>query len=117
MSSDPHAPWTRTPADDPKTQLKLFTVKEKKSKTLSATVVPSKGVTESSAAVDFMVDCIADIGYAHSTIRIQSDQEPAIVAVVNELVRSRPAQTLVQESPVGSSASNGSVESAISEID
>ena len=26
MSSDPHAPWTRTPADDPKTQLKLLSL-------------------------------------------------------------------------------------------
>ena len=117
MSSSAKTPWSRQAADDPKTQLKLFSIKEKQSKSYFVTVVPSKGISESSAAVDFFMDSIADIGYANSPIRIQNDQEPAIVAVIEALTQRRKAQTLIQQSPVGSSASNGSIESAISEID
>ena len=57
------------------------------------------------------------MGYAHSKINVKNDQEPAIVAVTDELKRRRVAQTISVESPVGSSASNGSIEGAISQID
>ena len=117
MSTCPKTPWTKKPADDPKSQLKLFSIKEKKSKSLFCTVVETKGISESDAAVNYFVECIADLGYAHTTIHIKNDQEPAIVAVIDELTRRRVAQTLIVESPVGSSASNGSIEGAISQID
>ena len=41
---------------------------------------------------------------------MKSDQEPAIVDLVREVARIRaPARTFTEESPVGSSASNGIV--------
>ena len=95
MSTCPKTPWTKKPADDPKSQLKLFSIKEKKSKSLFCTVVESKGISESDAAVNYFIECIADLGYAHTTIHLKNDQEPAIVAVIDELKRRRVAQTLV----------------------
>ena len=61
-----------------------------------------------------MLDCVAELGYSNHTIYIKNDQEPALQAVIQGVVRGRPAPTLLEESPVGSSQSNGSIENAVS---
>ena len=60
---------------------------------------------------------IHEIGYSTVHICLKNDQEPAIKAVIEHLRSQRTAQTLVEESPVGSSQSNGSIESAIGEVE
>jgi len=94
--------------------LTIFVVKEHNSRSLFSTVVPRKGVSESDVAVSFYQQCIAELGYSFTPIKVKNDQEPAIKAVIDKLLAVRPAQTIVQESPVGASASNGSIENAIS---
>ena len=94
--------------------LQFFVVKEHNSRSLFSTVVPRKGVSESDVAVSFYQQCIAELGYSFTPIKVKNDQEPAIKAVIDKLLAVRPAQTIVQESPVGASASNGSIENAIS---
>ena len=64
-------------------------------------------------AHEFLLDCIAELGYTNSTVYVKNDQEPAIQAVIQAVVQGRSAQTLIEESPVGSSASNGDVENAV----
>ena len=96
-------------------KLTLYIVKEHKSKHIFSTVVPRKGVSETDVAVDFMLNCIAELGFANYTIYLKNDQEPAIQSVIQGVVKGRAAPTLLEESPVGSSQSNGSVENAVSQ--
>ena len=60
---------------------------------------------------------IQECGYSSVPVCLKNDQEPSIKAVVEHVREQRSAQTLVEESPVGSSQSNGSIESAICEVE
>ena len=95
-------------------KLTLYIVRERKSNHIFSTVVPRKGVSETDVAVDFMLDCTAEFGYAHHTIYLKNDQEPAIQSVIQGVINGRAAPTLLEESPVGSSQSNGAIEGAVS---
>ena len=92
----------------------LFVIKEHKSKFVFTTVVPRKGVSETTVAVDYFLDCAAELGYSNTTIYLMNDQEPALKAVIDGVILVRSAPTLIQESPVGSSQSNGSAENSVS---
>ena len=97
-------------------KLTIFVVKEHNSKNTFATVVPHKG-TGDEHAMQFFFRAIMECGYTFSPICIKSDQEPAIKAVIDKVREQRAAQTLVEESPIGSSASNGSIEAAIGQVE
>ena len=60
-----------------------------------------------------MLECIAECGFAHHTVHLKNDQEPALQAVIQGVIRRRAAPTLLEESPVASSQSNGHAESAV----
>ena len=57
------------------------------------------------------------IGVVHGDVLVKTDQEPAIMAIIEEAGRVRAAEGggryVIEQSPVGSSASNGIVERAI----
>ena len=78
------------------------------------TQVPRKGHSETEVAVEFYIDCIQELGYAKAKIIIKSDQEPSI-KVINDMVSERRigVETILEESPKGSSQSNGAVEIAV----
>ena len=82
-----------------------------------ATVVPRKGAQETDIAVQYMLDCVAELGFTNHTIYLENDQEPAIQAVIQGVVAGLAASTLLEESPVGSSQSNGNVENAVSIVE
>ena len=82
-------------------------------KSMFCTVVPRKGIGETEVAINYMLDCIAEFGYTSSKIYLINDQEPAIQAVIQGVIRRRTAPTLIEESPVGSSQSNGAAERAV----
>ena len=92
-------------------------VKEAKPKSIFSTVVPRKGISETDVAITFILDCVADLGLAHHTVYLKNDQEPAIQSVIQGVVRGRVAPTVLEESPVGSSQSNGSIEGAVGEAE
>ena len=57
------------------------------------------------------------LGFEHTKIVLKSDQEPAVQDLVREIARMRsPAETLREESLVGSSASNEVVESGVQTV-
>ena len=59
-------------------------------------------------------DDIEEFGYGGAFVRIRSDQEPAIVYVQIAVIAKRGnALTILVNSPVGDSQSNGRVENAI----
>ena len=97
-------------------KITLYIVREHKSSSAFGTVVPRKGVSETDVSIKFMLDCVAELGFANSTIYLNNDQEPAIKAVMQGVIARRAAPTLLEESPVGSSQSNGPAESAVSII-
>jgi hypothetical protein len=85
-----------------------------------ATTVPekgSKGKFVADKCLEFFVEC----GFRTGDIVIKTDQEPAIKFLVKDLVAERGSEpghkTLVEESPVQSSGSNGVVERAVQTIE
>ena len=74
-----------------------------------ATVVPTKGtngVFELNKILEFMKQC----GDEATDIVVKTDQEPAIKILMEQLTQGRPeGRTHIEESPVGSSGSNGIV--------
>ena len=74
-------------------------------------------MSETDVAILYMLDCIAECGFAHCTVYLKNDQEPAIQAVIQGVISRRSAPTLLEESPVSSSQSNGHAESAVSTAD
>ena len=99
---------------DGKHSVTLYVVKERQSKSIFATVVPRKGVSETHESINFMIECIAELGLKNCKIFLKNDQEPAIKAVIDGVIEARGAvPTLIEESPVGSSQSNGDAEGAV----
>ena len=77
-------------------KLTLYIVKESRSKSIFSTVVPRKGVSETDVAINFMLDCIAELGYTNHIVYIKNDQEPVIQSVISGVVRGRAAPTLME---------------------
>ena len=98
-------------------KLTLYVGKEHITKSVFITVVPRKGVSETEVAIAFLLDCIYELGYSNTTISIKNDQEPAIKAVIDAVCHQRQAQTILEESPKGSSASNGVVEKGVQDAE
>jgi hypothetical protein len=93
--------------------LTVVVARDRDSKMMLSEVIPTKGSTGKFAA-SRVVCFMRELGYGGATTIIKSDQEPAIVALTNDIVRLRaPALTQVEQSPVGSSGSNGIVERGI----
>ena len=80
-------------------------------------LVQSKGLV-SNYTVKRLMAFLREIGHHSNKIIIRSDQESPIKAVAEQLAKERgEAQTLLENSPVRSSGSNGIVERAIKEIE
>ena len=101
-------------------KLTVLVGKERGTGMTMATVVPekgSKGKFVADKCMDFFVEC----GCRSGDIIIKTDQEPAIAFLVKDLVLERGdepgCRTLVEQSPVGSSGSNGVVERAVQTIE
>ena len=82
-----------------------------------ATAVPTKGAS-GKFAVDKAIDYMEEIGDQAGKIIVKADQGPSIQYFVKDLIDSRPAgQTVVEESPVKSSGSNGVVERSVQGVE
>ena len=61
---------------------------------------------------------LRDLEYlAHKKVVLKSDQEPAMLALQHRVRQARGEQTILENSPVEDSASNGTVEKAVQEIE
>ena len=91
----------------------VLVMRDRDTKMMLATVVPRKGTKGEFAARRSAAFC-SEVGYSGASMIMRSDQEPAIVALVGDIaLRRAPAKTIIEQSPVGSSQSNGIVERAI----
>jgi len=96
--------------------LTVVVAKDRDSRMTLSEVVPMKGSTGKFAATRIAA-FIRELGYGATSIIMKSDQEPAVVAFVNDVIKFRaPAQTQPEQSPVGSSASNGVIERGIQSV-
>ena len=75
-------------------------------------------IRESSRWAAARLECLwGYIGCEHMEMTVRSDQEPSVRLVVSEVCRLRGnVRTVAEESPVGSSGSNGVVEGAIRSV-
>ena len=98
--------------------LAVLVAKERSSGMVLATVAPrkSEGVWLATRIMAWMRECGCEV----EPVIFRSDNEPALVKVVEEVGRLRAAKggkgMVVENSPVGSSASNGYIERGIQEI-
>ena len=92
--------------------IKILVVRDSKSKSLFAHVVPSKGIDEKGFAVDSLVQDVKWLGY--SKVTLKSDNEPAIVKLLSESLRELRVhgleQTMEEHSPEYDPQANGSAE-------
>ena len=98
--------------------LTFLVAKERKTRMLLATVTPRKSTGDWLAKR--LLAWLREIGCEMSRIIIKTDNEPAIVTVVDNLARHRAAKgaqpMIVENSPVYSSKSNGCVERGIQTV-
>jgi len=91
----------------------VMVLRERDTRMIMVSVVPRKGATGEFAANRAAAFC-RELGYGGIPMIMKSDQEPALKALVDDIARKRsPAKTILENSPVGSSQSNGIVERAI----
>ena len=81
-------------------------------KAVMAHMIPRKGTDEH--AVMRIVQDIKNLGYRK--IIFKSDQEPAILALKDEVKRMLNQDVIMEASPVGESQSNGRIENAVRRV-
>ena len=122
MNSKGHFDFEKTDEDGvddgaARDKVKILVVKDSKNKAIFAHAVPSKGVDEDKFAVSVLMSDIKWLGYTR--LILKSDNEPAIVKLLTESLKSirvstDPAvdQVLEEHPPPFDSQANGDVESA-----
>ena len=96
--------------------LTILVARERDTRMTCATVVPKKGANDGFVA-ERVRAFVKELGYEFATIILKSDQEPAIVSLIEDIRRGRgEVRTMVEHSPVGESASNGVVERGIQSV-
>ena len=103
--------------DDPELKLTIFVIKEHRTKSVAATVVPAKGGLEISWGATYFVDTLKAHGYGNSPVTLKSDNEPAIRDVLNRVIQARSAPTKLDNAPRGDSSGNGHAENAVQQIE
>ena len=105
------------PGDDQGKKITILVGRERVSGMVMASVVPVKGTSGQFAAMRVM-SFIRECGAAEADIILKSDQEPAIETLIRDVATSRGARlTMMEQSPVGSSGSNGGVERAVQSVE
>ena len=101
------------PGDEFGFKLTVLGGKERATGMQFATTVPTKGASGKFAS-DKAVEFMEELGDSASKIIVKNDQEPSIKYLIKDVVDSRPeGQTILEESPVKSSGSNGKIERGI----
>ena len=91
----------------------VLVAKDRASRSIMSSVVPVKGTRDEFVAKRVRA-FIRELGLEHVDLTLKGDQEPAIQDLMNEVARIRkPAATLIEESPVGESQSNGVIERGV----
>ena len=87
--------------------------KDRKTRMIFAHMIPRKGLVSLHGA-EKMIKDIAKLGYRE--VVLKSDNEPALRSVQEEVKRRREDPTILENSPVGDSKSNGAAEHAVQAV-
>ena len=94
----------------------IMVIKDRDTGMICSFLVQHKG-----AASDYVIKrtlaFIKELGVENADLVLKGDQEPALQEFLNEVGKRRQAKTFVEQSPVGSSASNGFIERAIQSVE
>ena len=105
------------PGDEKGTKITVLVGKERVTGMTMACVVPMKGTSGQFAAMR-VIEFIKECGAAETEIVLKTDQEHAIDALMEDVVKTRGEKiTLREKSPVGSSGSNGVVERGVQTVE
>ena len=105
------------PGDEKGARIAVLLGRERVTGMTMASVVPVKGTSGQFAAMK-VLDFIKECGAAETEIILKTDQEPAIEALMADVVKTRRAAiTVLEKSPVGSSGSNGVVERGVQSVE
>ena len=105
------------PGDEFGFKLVVLAGREKVMGMYFATAKPTKG-SIGRFAVDKVLDFVDELGDRGARIIVKSDQEPAIKTLIKDVVEAREeGRTIVEESPVRSSGSNGRAERAVQTLE
>ena len=95
----------------------IVVAKHAESRAVMSSIVPVKGAAHELPAKRIKA-FVRELGLEHCKVVLKSDQEPALLDLLNEVARLRaPAQTIPEQSPARSSASNGRVERGIQAVE
>lgn len=98
---------------DPEAAMPMLVMKDRTTKKIMATAIPSNGVENYS--VKFFAGCVKELGWRRYISK--SDGEPSLVALKTAAGDALPKIEMVpQESPVGDHQANGEAESAVREV-
>ena len=101
------------PGDELGCKLTVLVGRERITGTYFATTVPMKG-SMGYFTVEKVKDMVDEVGDTAQTIIIKTDQEASVGCLVEDVVKDRElGKTIVEQSPAGSSQSNGVVERAV----
>ena len=105
------------PGDEFGFKLTVVVGRERSTGSNFAVAVPTKGAS-GKFAVDKAIEYMEESGDQLGKVIVKTDQEPSIQYFVKDLIESSPeGQTIVEESPVKSSGSNGIVEKGVQGIE
>ena len=105
------------PGDEKGSKITVLVGKERVTGMTMASVVPVKGTSGQFSAMR-VLEFIKECGAAETEIVLKTDQELAIDALMEDVVKTRGERiTLRENSPVGSSGSNGVVERGVQSVE
>lgn len=105
------------PGDEFGYKLVVLAGREKITGMYFSVAVPTKG-SIGRFAVDKVLDYMAELGDKTGRVIVKTDQEPAIKTFMKDLIEAREEGiTIVEESPVKSSGSNGRAERAVQTLE
>jgi hypothetical protein len=105
------------PGDEFGFKLTILVGKERLTGNWMATAVPTKGAS-GKFGVDKVLEFLEELGDKDRRIIIKNDQEPSMKYLISDVVAQREeGRTILEESPVKSSGSNGIVERGIQSME
>ena len=96
----------------------IIVMRDHRTRMTFAHLLPGKSTANEIYSKHVLNTVLRDLEYlAHKKVVLKSDQEPAMTALQNRIRQARDDQTILENSPVEDSSSNGAVEKAIQEVE
>ena len=96
----------------------IIVMRDHQTRMTFAHMLPGKSTVNELYSRHVLNSVLRDLEYlAHKKVVLKSDQEPAMIALQNRIRQARDDQTILENSPVEDSASNGAVEKAVQEVE